>query len=120
MSSDSLAFAYDFITASDPRLAGLVNRRLREHLPIDSAWIEQTRKAARDDDSRSIATLRERLEKSIHEFSKTTRDARSATSDYQSVLQVHVDELSAVNKAGEVITELANVAKAMLDRTRDI
>ncbi len=120
VSSDSLAFAYDFIAGSDSRLAGLVNRRLREHLPIDSAWIEQTRKAACDDDSRSIATLRERLEKSIHEFSKTTRDARSATSDYQSVLQVHVDELSAVNKAGEVITELANVAKAMLDRTRDI
>ena len=120
VSSDSLAFAYDLITGSDPRLAGLVSRRLREQLPIDGAWIEETRKTARDEDTRSIATLRERLEKSIHDFSKTTRDARSATSDYQTVLQVHVDELSAVNKAGEVITELANVAKAMLDRTRDI
>lgn len=120
VSSDSLAFAYDLITGSDPRLAGLVSRRLREQLPIDGAWIEETRKTARDEDTRSIVTLRERLEKSIHDFSKTTRDARSATSDYQTVLQVHVDELSAVNKAGEVITELANVAKAMLDRTRDI
>lgn len=120
VSADSLAFAYDLITGSDPRLAGQVNGRLRERLPIDVEWIEQTRRAARNDDSRAITTLRERLEKSIREFSQTTRDARSATSDYQNVLQVHVDELGAVNKAGEVITELANVAKAMLDRTRDI
>jgi diguanylate cyclase len=120
VSADSLGFAYDLIAGSDPRLTGLVSRRLRERLPIDGEWIEQTRKTARDDDSRAITTLRERLEKSIKDFSQTTRDARSATSDYQSVLQVHVDELGAVNKAGEVITELANVAKAMLDRTRDI
>ncbi len=120
VSSDSLAFAYDLITGSDPRLTGIVSRRLREQLPIDGGWIEATRRTARDEDTRSIANLRERLEKSIQDFSKTTRDARSATSDYQTVLQVHVDELSAVNKAGEVITELANVAKAMLDRTRDI
>ncbi|MFM6932935.1 MAG: diguanylate cyclase [Novosphingobium sp.] len=120
VTSDSLAFAYDLITGSDPRLAGLVSRRLRDRLPIDGEWIEQTRKAACNDDSLAITTLRERLEKSIRDFSQTTRDARSATSDYQNVLQVHVDELGAVNKAGEVITELANVAKAMLDRTRDI
>lgn len=120
VSSASLAFACDLITGSDPRLPEQVNRRVRDHLPIDADWIDQVRKGSRDDDSRSIATLRERLEKSIHDFSKTTRDARSATSDYQSVLQVHVNEFSAVDKAGEAITELAKVAKAMLDRTRDI
>ena len=120
VTGESLAFAYDLVTGSDMRLMGLVNRRLRDEMPVDSEWIEAVRVNNGADDSRSITKLRERLEKSILDFSQTTRDARSATSDYQTALQGHVDELSAVNKAGEVITELANVAKAMLDRTRDI
>ncbi len=120
INAESLAFAHDLVTNNDPRLAGLVKRRFRECRPIDAEWIAETRNITKGDDAVSIARLRGRLEKSVAEFSQTTHDARTATSDYQSALQSHVDELHEVNKAGQVITELANVATAMLQRTSEI
>ena len=36
-----------------------------------------------------------------------------------SALEQHVNELEQVSKAGVVITELANIARMMLDRTRE-
>lgn len=120
INAESLAFAHDLVTNNDPRLAGLVERRFRECRPIDAEWIAETRNITKGDDAVSIARLRGRLEKSVTEFSQTTHDARTATSDYQSALQSHVDELHEVNKAGQVITELANVATAMLQRTSEI
>lgn len=120
INAESLAFAHDLVTNSDPRLAGLVKRRFRECRPIDAEWIAETRHVTKGDDPVSIARLRGRLEKSVTEFSQTTHDARTATSDYQNALQSHVDELHEVNKTGQVITELANVATAMLQRTSEI
>ncbi|MFM5932416.1 MAG: diguanylate cyclase [Novosphingobium sp.] len=118
--AESLGFAYDLVTNADPRLAGMVKRRFRERKPLDAEWIFDTRSNRHGDDAEAIARLRERLEKSVAEFSQTTHDARTATSHYQSALKTHVDELQDLNRAGEVISELASVANAMLSRTRDI
>ena len=118
--AETLAFAYEATSGSDPRLQVLVNRRLRDGLPLTREWIEELRGESSADDARTMSELRQRLEKSIADFTKTTHDARSATSDYRSALRSHVDELGEVSKAGAVIIELANVAKAMLERTQDI
>ncbi|MFM5908169.1 MAG: diguanylate cyclase [Novosphingobium sp.] len=118
--AESLGFAYDLVTNADPRLAGMVKRRCRERKPLDTEWIFDARGNRHGDDAEAIARLRERLEKSVAEFSETTRDARTATSDYQSALKNHVNELQDVNRAGEVINELASVASAMLSRTLEI
>jgi hypothetical protein len=43
--------------------------------------------------------------------------ARTATSEYSSALRQHVDELEGVGRAGVVITELAALTRAMMERT---
>ena len=118
--SGTLALAHDTITGNDPRLAGLVRRRLKASEPLTSEWIDEVRGERARDDAKAMTDLRERLEKSVADFTKTTSEARSATSDYRSALSSHVDDLGEVTQAGAVIIELANVAKAMLDRTQVI
>ncbi len=120
VNNETLAFAHDLITDSEPRLSGLVNRRLRENEPLTGEWIAEVLGKAANDDARVMSTLRQRLEKSITDFTRTTKDARTATSDYKTALRSHVDELDEVQHAGAVIQELATVAKAMLDRTQEI
>lgn len=61
-----------------------------------------------------------KLESSLEEFASTTIAARTATTEYNSALEAHVGELEQVSKAGVVISELATIAKVMLERTRDI
>ena len=120
VNNETLTFAHDLITDADSRLSDLVNRRLRDNEPISRQWINEVRGKAADDDARIMSTLRQRLEKSITDFTQTTKDARTATTDYKSALASHVDELDEVQHAGAVIQELAMVAKAMLDRTQEI
>ena len=60
------------------------------------------------------------LEASLAGFSQTASAAKSATRDYNTALERHVGELEQASKTGEVITELTTIARAMLDRTRDI
>lgn len=117
---ETLGFAHDLVSGRDPCLSGLVRRRVAGHEPVTRTWIDEVRNDRDKDESVALDELRERLEKSITQFTQTTKDARSATSDYQSALQNHVEELHEVNKAGAVIQELANVAKAMIDRTQEI
>jgi len=51
---------------------------------------------------------------------RIARSARSATTSYKSALEAHVDELEQVSRAGVVITDLATIARVMLERTREI
>ena len=116
----TLALAHDTVTGSDPRLAGMVRRRLKSSEPLTAEWIDEVRGERARDDAKAMTDLRVRLEKSVADFTKTTREAQSATSDYRSALSSHVEDLGEVSEAGAVIIELANVAKAMLDRTQEI
>jgi diguanylate cyclase len=58
-----------------------------------------------------------RLEESLDDFGRTASGARSATSEYSNALQRHVDDLEGVSRAGVVITELATLTRAMMERT---
>jgi diguanylate cyclase len=53
-------------------------------------------------------------------FGKTTRDAQSATSEYNTALEEQVGEIERVGGTGAVISELATIAKLMLNRTQEI
>lgn len=117
---DTLAFACNLFAGSDPRLPQIVSRRLREEQPITREWVEELRRKTTGDETRALDELRQRLEHSVAEFGKTTKDARSATSTYQSALQTHVDELAEGATTGAMIHELTEVARAMIDRTQEI
>ena len=116
----ALTIAWNYLTGSDSQVVRTIDRQIQTRQPITAAWLEENLGDSNGDDLALLAQLMERLESSIDEFGKTSRDAHHATSDYQSALEEHVNELTQVTKAGEVISELATIAKVMLRRTRDI
>ncbi len=121
VSGYTLAIAFDIITGANPKLARLIEQRVAKRQPVSLDWLEKSaRNCGRGDGSALLDELMGKLESSIEEFSQTTSNARSATTEYNSALQHQVGELERVSKAGVVISELASIAKVMLDRTRDI
>ncbi|WP_245647589.1 GGDEF domain-containing protein [Novosphingobium lentum] len=117
----TLTVAHDCLTGECPRLMRLIEERATKGLPVTIAWLEHAaREAGHNREAERLTALMARLEDSIEEFGKTATTARSATLDYNSALSQHVDDLEQVSKAGTVITELATLARAMLDRTRSI
>ncbi len=117
----TLAIAHDVITGADQRLARLIETRVANREPVTLHWLEEAgRSSGRSDGSEALNALMGKLETSLDEFAQTTVAARSATSDYNSALEAHVGELAQVSKAGVVISELATIAKVMLERTREI
>lgn len=117
----TLAIAYDCVTGGAPRLAQLILERAEKGLPVTLSWIEEQRgESTHDKHGEALALLMGRIEGTIEDFSRTTSGARSATSDYSSALQRHVDDLEDVSRAGIVITELTAMTRAMMERTREV
>lgn len=114
----TMTIAYECVTGGAPRLAQLILERTEKGLPITLSWIEEQRgESTQDKNGEALATLMSRLEDSLDEFSRTTTGARTATSEYSSALKQHVDELEGVGRAGMVITELAALTRAMMERS---
>ncbi len=116
----TLAIAHDVITGADQRLARLIEARVASRQPVSLEWLEESGRNTGSDGSTQLNALMTRLDTSLEEFARTAMSARSATSEYNSALEAHVDELTQVSKAGVVISELATIAKVMLERTREI
>jgi diguanylate cyclase len=116
----TLAVAYDCVTGADPRLSQLILERAEKGLPITIKWLEDAKGISDNGNDGPLVMLMGRIEESLTEFSSTMSGARSATSEYSSAMQRHVDDLQQANKAGEVISELAALTRAMMDRTRAI
>jgi diguanylate cyclase len=117
----TLGIAHDVLTGADPKLSRLLEERVISRNPVNMHWLEEAcRATGRNDGIAQLDALMTKLETSIHDFGQTTTAAKSAAIDYNSALEQHVCELEQVSKAGVVITELANIARVMLDRTREI
>lgn len=114
----TLTVAYECVTGGSPRLAQLILERTEKGLPVTLGWIEEQRGGTtHEKNGEALAVLMGRLEDSLDEFGKTASGARNATSEYSSALKQHVDELESVGRAGVVITELAALARAMMERS---
>lgn len=120
VSAQTLLIGWNYLTGADNQVVRTIDRQLQQRLPLTAEWLEEALGGSNADDITQLAELMKRLESSIDEFAKTSHDAHSATSQYHSALEQHVGELEQVTKAGEVISELATIAKVMMRRTRDI
>ncbi|MCC6925211.1 GGDEF domain-containing protein [Novosphingobium sp.] len=121
VSTVTLTIAWNYLTGADSQLVRSIDRQVQARKPVTLEWIDQELgRQDRVDEMAVLADLMQRLETSIDEFGKASRDAHVATSEYHSALEGHVNELEQVTRAGEVISELANIAKVMLRRTREI
>ncbi|WP_421847504.1 GGDEF domain-containing protein [Novosphingobium sp.] len=114
----TLTVAYECVTGGAPRIAQSILERTEKGLPITLKWIEEQRgESTHEKSSDALAVLMGRLEDSLDEFTRTTTGARTATSEYNSALKEHIDELEGVGRAGVVITELAALTRAMMERS---
>ncbi|MFO1254355.1 MAG: GGDEF domain-containing protein [Sphingomonadaceae bacterium] len=120
VSAATLTLACNYLTGSDSQLVRAIDRQVQARKPVTLEWIDAELGRQDRDEVAMLADLMQRLEHSIDEFGKTSRDAHVATTEYHSALEGHVNELEQVTRAGEVISDLANIAKVMLRRTRDI
>lgn len=117
----TLAIAHDVITGADQRLARQIEVRVAAREPVTLEWLEEAgRGSVSGDGSAVLNAMMTKLESSLAAFAQTTLAARSATSEYSTALEAQVGELEQVGKAGVVISELATIAKVMLERTREI
>ncbi len=120
----TLSIAYKFLTGEDltvedKRLVRLIDRRFQRRMPITLNWLEGiVHEPSRDHDRATTSEPMVQLQSNQEEFGRTTIAAKSGTSDYGFALEARVDEIRQTNSTGAVIAELANLARAMLDRTR--
>ncbi|MBA4162097.1 MAG: GGDEF domain-containing protein [Novosphingobium sp.] len=121
VSAATLTIGWNYLTGADSQLVRAIDRQVQARKQVTLEWLdEELGRNGRADEVAALADLMQRLENSIDEFGKTSRDAHTATSEYHTALEGHVNELEQVTRAGEVISDLANIAKVMLRRTRDI
>lgn len=117
----SLNAAWTYLSRSNDDLVLAIERRIKTGRTITLEWLGDI--LERRDLSGEAAGLRElmrRLETSVEEFGKSTREAHGAASDYRSDLSGHIDELEQMAKTSAAISEIAQIGKAMLRRTHEV
>lgn len=115
----TLGIAYDCVTGASPRLAQMILERAEKGLPVTLRWLDE---AVRDGGpakaEETLHDLMGQLEEGLASFGDTMKGARSATSQYSSALQRHVDDLRTVTSTDGMIAELTALTRAMMDHTR--
>ena len=121
LTTATLTVAWNYLSRSDEDLVLALDRRIKSGRMITLEWLSDIRER-RDvsDEAAELRDLMQRLETSVEEFGKSTREAHGAASDYHSALSGHLGELEQVAKASAVITEMAQIGKAMLRRTHEV
>ena len=119
ISSSNLLLAHGAFSGSNPGLARQFVMRAQSDEGITQPWLdEQAVHDASGPDQVELDRLVARLESNLETFHTQTKAVRSETRDYGSRLEQHVVDLEQVQKTGELVTNLASLAKAMLERTR--
>ncbi len=115
---DNLVTCHGIFAGLNPGLARRVRSRLDGGARIDQHWLDREIAEAQPHEDTSIEELAKRLDHGLADFSRSTRNARTATRQYGDALEGHVGRLETVPDAGELITELASYARQMLERSR--
>lgn len=122
ISATTLAIGWTYLSGGDRVVSRTIDRQVRSMKPVTLAWLNDQfgTSSAADEEFTVMTELMQRLEGSIEEFSHTSRDAHTATTQYHTALEGHVNDLDRVARTDDVIINLANITKVMLKRTRDI
>jgi len=119
---DNLVRAFAIHSETNPRLARKVAEQEESGLPITQQWLDQLDKpTAQDHDpTDELHKLAEELERSIEQFGHSTTDARDAASRYGNELAAQMANASAGQPGEAALASLTQIAKAMLERTREV
>ncbi len=115
----NLNAAYEVSSGLNPALQRGLDARKESGEPITQAWLEETAAVAARKRDRSVQDLARELERGIEALSQATRSMRRATSEYGDELERRVDDLNDAPSTDELLSNLAEFAKAMLARSRE-
>lgn len=119
ISQTNLSLAHGAFSGINPRLARQIAAQAQTAEGITQQWLDEIAKEdAASLDHAELDRLVARLETNLDAFQTHTKAARSVTSDYGSELERHVLDLEQVQKTGQLVSSLADLAKVMLERTR--
>ncbi|WP_370178261.1 diguanylate cyclase domain-containing protein [Alteriqipengyuania sp.] len=116
----TLRAAHEACCGLNPAFSRSIERQGEFGEPITVEWLEQAASEDPCSDNRTIEDLALALEQGIEELSRATKSMRLATSEYGDELERRVDGLNGASQTEEVIAQLADFAKAMLARSRQI
>lgn len=114
----TLSAGYDVVTSSDARLTRNVAKRVESRRPITREWLEQNR-GDTDPVRGDLQKLMDQLEAAAQQFSQTTSDARTATSEYNTALERQAGGLDKARDP-DVAELIAGMVRDMLARTRGL
>lgn len=123
ISRDNLITAHAAFSGSDLDLAQRIAERQLAQQPIDQGWLDGLCRDAPpepEDKAAELDRLMGRLDSSIASFSAVTNRAHGTTAAYGRSLQDHVGQIGTDGATGEVLSSLAGIARAMLERTREV
>lgn len=118
ITAQNLTTAHGIFAGLNPGLKRRIDRLEEEGQQVTQTWLDMATASDSERDDSAVDKLVDRLERGIADFSRTTATARTATSEYGEALEQHVDQLQAVPGADDLISDLAEYARAMLERSR--
>lgn len=125
ISAANLMTAHGAISGADQKLAMMIETRLQAGQRVTQPWLDEVT-AGTDEYANyraELEALMGKLETGIESFTTTAKAAQSATGDYNAALEEHVvqvEKLVQPKEPEQVLVGLADLAKAMLQRTRQI
>jgi diguanylate cyclase len=119
VSGSNLIAVHGALSGIDHNLARAIDTRLKAKEAITQDWFDEVSGGDAYANYRAeLDGLLTQLETGITTFTKTTQETQSVTGDYRAALEHHVQALK--NPDEGVLIGLADLAKAMLERTRQI
>jgi len=122
VSAENLTRAHGIVTGLNRSLAGKVRNMEAAGEPVTQAWLDEHQPHDRSvhHQASELDTLAKSMETSVTRFNETSRNAQAAASDYGRDLQAHVQAVEDHASSDDVIANLTQIARAMLERTRQM
>jgi diguanylate cyclase len=116
----NLAAACKAYSGASPNLMRRIAEKTANGERITQNWLDEVSKAGGDGDLQEgrARKLLQELDDSLTLFTRSTKDARTATTQYQSQLDQHIVQLDGIGEGVDVVSRLASLAGEMAERTR--
>ncbi len=127
VTSDNLVHAHAIKSGADVKLAQLVSQLECSGQPVTKAFLDRHARPARQDadEMEELRRLTLVLDRSVLQFSESTRNAKEAASTYGDELQKTVDAVSGSEEirargSENIAADITRIAHKMLEHTRAI
>lgn len=120
--SANLLRALAAFSGSDLSLARKIEDKAFQRERVSQEWLDEISPVGSDgdEDKARLERISTTLGSSIDSFARTTRSARAAAADYSNELTEHAKQIDESHVTGQIVASLAELTKAMLDRTRQL